>query len=120
MLNMETPIRPALRRTHRLNPHVRERSLQIMLRSAKVTQIVAMPGEFAVPPDPEVGDEIAVPTAADGRDEGRGGDFGLDHPQGELGAFTPCFFPFGAQVDGAGGEVVGEEGVWGSGFDIGE
>jgi hypothetical protein len=35
-----------------------------MLRGTKVAQIIAMPGEFAVHPGPEVGDEIAVPAAA--------------------------------------------------------
>jgi hypothetical protein len=120
MLNMKTPIRSALRRTRRLDPNVRERSLQIMLRGTKVAQIVAMSGEFAVHPGPEVGGEIAVPAAADGRDEGRGGGFRLYHAQGEFGAFAPCFFPFGTEIDGAGGEMVGEKGVWGSGFDIRE
>jgi hypothetical protein len=106
MLDMPTLIRATVCRTRRLNTQVAERALQIMPAGPKVAQIVAVAGKFAVAPGAEVGDEIAVPAATDRRDEGGGAGFGLDHGQREFGAFAPGFFPFGAEVDGAGYEVV--------------
>jgi hypothetical protein len=109
MFHMKTLVWPSLRRTCRLDVHVLERALQVMLIGSKVAETVAVVGDFSIAPGAECSDEVAVPGAADKGDEGRGLEFGFDHAQGELGAFAPCFFPFGVEVDGAGEEMVGWE-----------